>query len=125
MDSIPSYEFHAIFERTSQAIDLKGKYTEEEIEEELIRVRNKCKRLAEQAETRKKQAIYNSKKVAIEKLVEYGFPRRVIIEAQRDPKGKVALTLQCGYREAKRRLLAQARTKMRVAVRRRNRRLLP
>lgn len=125
MDSIPSYEFHAIFERTSQFINFKGNFTEEEIEAELIRVRNICKEMAEKANTRKKQLIYNSKKVAIDKLIEHGFPRRIIVEAQRNPKGKVALTLLYGYREAKRRLLAQAKTKMRFAVRRRNRRMLP
>lgn len=122
MDSVPSYEFHRIFERISQIIDLKGKFTAEEIEKELIRVRNTCKRMSEEAETRKKRAQYNSKKVAIERLIEYGFPRRVIMEAHRNPKGKVALTLRYGHEEAKRRLLAQVRTKVRIKPRRRIRR---
>lgn len=125
MDSIPSYEFHKIFDRISQIIDLKGKFTAEEIEEELLRVRNVCKRLSERAETRKNQVLYRAKKVAMDRLIEYGFADRVIAEAMVDPHGKVGLTLRYGYAEAKRRLLAQARTKFRMKPRPRNRRLLP
>lgn len=125
MDSIPSYEFHKIFDRISQTVNLKGKFSAEEIEEELVRVRNACKRMAERAETRERQVLYNSKKVAIDKLIEYGFAGRVIAEARADPEGKVALTLRYGYEEARKRLLAQARTKIRFAGRQRNRRSLP
>ena len=125
MDSIPSYEFHRIFDRAAQTTNLKGKFTAEQIEEELIRVRDICERRSERAETRRIQTKYNFRAVQLERLVEYGFPQRVIAEARANPRGKVALTLTYGYEEAKRRLLAQARTRVRMTLVRRNRRSLP
>lgn len=125
MDNIPSYEFHRIFHRTAQTVNLKGKFTAEEIEEELVRVRDICKRLSERAETRKTQTKYRFKAVQLDRLIEYGFPQRVIAEARAKPKGIVALTLRYGHEEAKRRMLAQARTRTRMTLIRRNRRSLP
>lgn len=124
-DSIPTFEFHRIFDRTAQTVNLKGKFTAEQIEEELIRVRDICKRRSEKAEKRKIQTKYRFKAVQLERLVEYEFPQKVIAEARANPRGKVALTLTYGYEEAKRRLLAQARTKTRMILVRRNRRSLP
>jgi hypothetical protein len=97
-------------------------FTEEEIEEELVKARNYCEKRSDKATTRNEQTVYRSKKVGFENLIEYGFARRVIDEARIDPRGKIAMTLRYGYEEAKRRLLAQARAKIRVNLRIRNRR---
>ena len=114
MDSISSYEFHKIFSRVSDFIDFKGKFTVKEIEEALLKAREKCKRLRREAETAQERAKFKRAAIRHEHLLEYGFADRAVYEASRNPKGIVAMTLKHGKKEAKRRILAQKRARIRM-----------
>jgi hypothetical protein len=113
MDSIPSFEFHEIFDRTTDVVDLEGKGTVSEIERALWRIREYCRRRYQRAETEKERARFKAATVNYDNLLRYGFARRVIREAMSDPNGFYALTLRFGKIEARRRLLAQRATRAR------------
>lgn len=117
MDSISSYEFHKIFHRVSDYIDLKGKFTVEEIEEELRKARRKCENLRRKAETFQDRAKFKRAAIGYGNLLEYGFASRVVHEASANPKGIVGMTLKYGKKEAKRRILAQKRAQIRMKLR--------
>lgn len=113
MDSIPSFEFHEIFDRTTDVVDLEGKGTVLAIEKALWRVREYCRRRYQKAETARERARFKTAKTAYDNLLQHGFARRAIREAKLAPNGFVALTLRFGKAEARRRSLAQSRTKTR------------
>lgn len=113
MDSIPSYEFHEIFDRTTDVLDLEGKGTVSEIERALWRVREYCRRRYQRAETSRERARFKTAAVNYDNLLRYGFARRVIREAVSDPNGVIASTLRFGKIEARRRILAQRTTRTR------------
>jgi hypothetical protein len=119
MDSISSYEFHKIFVRVCGFIDFKGKFTVEEIEEELTKAGEKCKRLRRKAETAEERAKLKRAAISYGHLLEYGFAERAMHEASANPKGIVGMTLKYSYKEAKRKILAQKRARIRMKLRRR------
>jgi len=49
----------------------------------------------------------------IDKLIEHDFAGRAIFEANRAPKGIIAMTLRYGKKEAKKRIIAQKRAEVR------------
>jgi hypothetical protein len=113
MDNVSSYEFGKIFDRTTDYIDLEGKGTVSAIERALWRAREYCRRRYQRAETEAQRARFKAAKMAYDNLLQHGFARRAMREALREPEGFVALTLRFGKAEARRRLLAQSRTKAR------------
>jgi len=119
MDAISSFEFHKIFVRVCGFIDFKGKFTVEQIEEELRKARKKCERLRRDAESTQERAKFKQAAIGYGNLLQYDFAGRAIYEANANPKGIVAMTLQHGYKEAKRRILAQKRAHIRSRLRRR------
>jgi len=114
MDEMPNYEFHEIFDRVSSNVDLKGKFTVIEIEKALWRVREYCRRGYQKSETARERARFKIAKVSYDNLLQHGFAHRVIEEASLDPQGFIAMTLRFGKIEARRRLLAQKKTRMRL-----------
>lgn len=114
MDSISSYEFHKIFDRASDFIDFKGKFTVEAIEAELLKAREKCKKLRRKAETARERAKFRRAALSYGNLLEYGFASRAVQEAAINPKGIVGMTLKHGKAEAKKRILAQKRAQIRM-----------
>ena len=121
MDSESSFEFHKIFKRVSGLIDLQGKFSAEKIEKALIRVVKKCKRQRRKADTISERKKLKRDVISIKRLVEHGFPKRVIREAIINPNGIVAYTLRFGKDEAEKRILAQKRSEIRAKLRRRRR----
>jgi hypothetical protein len=113
MDRITSYEFHCIFNRTSNTVDLKGKLSVDAIEEELAKAREACRNRYDKAESSRERRRLKSSVVQLGNLIEYGFARRAIYEGVRDPSGLIAMTLRYGKIEAKRRILAQRRAQIR------------
>jgi hypothetical protein len=114
MDSISSYEFHEIFDRVTVYIDLEGKCTEYEIQKSLEFARDKCRRLAEKAKTAKERNSLKRDAISYNNLVQNRFAARVIEEATNNPDGIIALTLLYGKAEAKQRILAQERARIRA-----------
>jgi len=113
MDSVTRPEFHKIFRRVAGYIDLKGKFTEEAIEEELVKARDKCLKLRRKAETQQESAKFKRAAMGYDRLLEHGFAARAIYEANRNLRGIIAMTLKHGYKEAKKRILAQKRAEIR------------
>ena len=101
MDSISSPEFHKIFNRVTEYIDLKGKFTVEEIEEELRKARKKCLKLRRKAETSQERAKFKRAATGYGNLLEHGFAARSVYEANASPKGIVAMTLRYGKKRSK------------------------
>lgn len=113
MDSMHSPEFHCIFNRTSNYVDLKGKFTERAIEKALWRAREYCRKNYRKAPTQGARIRLKRNIIQIDRLLQYGFAQRTIFEARLHPKGFVAMTLKLGKAEVKRRLLAQKRAQIR------------
>ena len=122
MDTLPLLEFLAIFVRLSSIIDLKGKFTEAQIENELYKARKRSLKMAKKANTHHQRAKWKRIAIGYQQLMEYSFARRVIREANRDPNGRVGMTLRFGYQDAKKRMLAQKRAKIRGAIKLRRKR---
>ena len=119
MDSIPSYEYESIFYRAADSVDLKGKFTVRAIEDELVRARERCRRLYGRAETSRQRIRLKLAITQLNRLLEYGFAQRAIYEANINPRGLVAMTLKYGKAEVKRRILAQRRANIRFHYSRR------
>lgn len=119
MDTLPSYEFHDIFDRTSDYIDLKGKCTVKEIEKELAKARKKCIDLRRNASNPRDRGKLKRAAIRYRILLEHGFADRTIREARNNPKGIIGMTLRYGKADARRRILAQKRTQIRSRLRRR------
>jgi hypothetical protein len=113
MDSVPRYEFYGIFGRLPKTFNIKSKCTEEEIEDELIKTRDKCLRKAKKAETSKDRAKFKRAAIHYNNLIEHGFAARVLYEARINPKGLIGMSLKYGIPEAKERILAQKRAQIR------------
>ena len=118
MDSISAYEFHCIFNRTSDTVDLKGKLSVQAIEEEMAKARESCRKRYGRAESSRERRRLKTSVIQLGHLVDYGFARRAIFEGVRNPSGLIALTLNYGKIEAKRRILAQRRAQIRFNYRR-------
>jgi hypothetical protein len=119
MDSITSYEFHKIFDRASDFIDFKGKFTVEAIETELLKARNRCRKLRRKAETSRDRAKFRRAAISYGNLLEYDFASRLIREAVSNPNGIIGMTLKHGKDQAKQRILAQKRAQIRNRLPRR------
>jgi hypothetical protein len=119
MDSISSYEFHAIFDRTTDHVDFRRNLSKDAIEESLNNAKNKCERLRNKATTFRQRRKLKRAAIQYQNLIEYGFPERCIQEAIDKPKGIVAMTLKYGKTEAKARILAQRKTQIRIRRQRR------
>lgn len=113
MDSISSYEFHTIFDRTTISVDLQGKVSVQSINEELWKARHKCKRKYLEAQNAYERTKYRNAVARYSNLIQNGFAKRTIKEALIEPDGFIANTLLFGRAEAKRRLDAQRRSRMR------------
>lgn len=110
---MPNYEFHDIFDRTTNYVDLKGKFTVLEIEKALLQTREYCRRRYHNADTESERARFKMAKVRYDNLLQHGFARRTVREASFEPQGFIGMTLRFGKMEAKRRLDAQRRSRMR------------
>ena len=115
-------EFLAIFVRLSSIIDLKWKFTEAQIENELYKARKRSLKMAKKANTHHQRAKWKRIAIGYRQLMEYGFAGRVIRETNRDPNGRIGMTLRFGHQEAKKRMLAQKRAKIRGAIKLRRKR---
>jgi hypothetical protein len=113
MDSISSYEFHKIFDRVSGNINLQGKLSANDIDKELVKAREQCKKRYFGAETPQERTRYKAAVVGYSNLLHHRFSNRVVDEALADPRGLIATTLIYGKIEARRRLEAQRRSRMR------------
>jgi hypothetical protein len=113
MDEMPDPEFHELFDRTTNYIDLRGKVTVNQISKELWKAREQCKSLYLRAKNMYERANYRNAIAGYDNLIRYGFANRTIKEALANPRGFIANTLIYGKIEAKRRLDAQRRSRMR------------
>ena len=111
------FEFLPIFVRLSSIIDLRGLFSEAQIENELNKAQKRSLKMANKANTYQQRAEWKRIAVGYQQLIEYGFARRVVREAKRDPNGRIGMTLRFGHLEAKKRMLAQKRAKIRGAIR--------
>ena len=113
MDELPSYEYEAIFNRASAAIDLHGCVTVQAINEKLWKAREICKRKNLEAKNPFERTKYRNAVAGYGNLMRHGFANRALKEAAIDPHGVIANTLLYGRAEAKRRRDAQRRSRMR------------
>jgi hypothetical protein len=114
MDSLSAYEFHCIFNRTSDVVDLKGKLSVQAIDDALVRARESCKKNYNKADSSRQRRRLKTSAIKLGDLIEHGFANRAVHEAIYNPSGLVALTLKYGKIEAKRRILAQKRAQIRA-----------
>jgi len=111
MDFIPDKEFHEIFNRVSQRVDLKGTGTPAEINARLsqrIKAYVYLRRKKKLNPARARRNIYD-----LRRLIFAGFGRRTIDEAIAKPQGIVALTLRYGRENARGILLERQRRLLR------------
>jgi len=103
MDFMPDIEFHILFRRISNTIDLEGCATPQEVNSRLKQRINEYKA---HGVTPFGNYVAYKKIAALRNLVAGGFGRRTIAEAMAKPHGEVALTLKYG-RETARRILTR------------------
>ena len=113
MDEMPNFEFSRIFNRTSSHVNLQGKVTVQDINKELWKARVQCKKRYLEAGNVYERARYRNAVAGYSNLIRYRFANRVIKEALAEPRGFIASTLVFGKLEAKRRLDAQRKSRMR------------
>jgi len=114
MDSIPSYEFHKIFLRTSCDVDLKGAFTPEDIDERLDEAKEELRNGARKAlDPTTRYALYKKAR-AIENLQDKGFAAKTTAEASENRYGIVNLTLHYGRKKAEEMKLAFERSRIRA-----------
>jgi hypothetical protein len=118
MDSISSYEFHAIFDRVTDKISLQGKFTPEDIAQQLNETKKKCERQRHRTAKPRLRAKLRQEAIQYRNLIDYGFPERVITEAIVKPKGIIAMTLKYGKTNARQIILSRKKTQIRVQRRR-------
>ena len=116
MDSIPSYEFHKIFNRVSLDVPLTGCNTATAISNSLRIARHKAKNNAKKETTRSARKYWFFKAEEQDKLLEHDFAGRVMFEANRKPKGFIALSLIYGRKTAKQKINAQKRASARRPI---------
>lgn len=116
MDNVSRYEFHAIFDRVSATIDLKGCTTALAIELALREVRDKSKAKLKIHRAKVMGAEFGRKAEWLDTLIEKDFAGRTIFEARRNPQGPIAVTLIYGRKEARQRTEAQRRAALRAIL---------
>jgi hypothetical protein len=114
MDSVTRYEFHKIFDRVSENIDLKGRTSALAIELKLKDVRDRSKAKFKIYKASAKRVEAGRRAEWLDTLIEHDFAGRTIFEAIRNPRGMIALTLKHGRQEARQRILAQRRAELRA-----------
>jgi hypothetical protein len=110
MDFIPDKEFHQIFNRVSQRVNLKGAGTPAEINARLNQGIKEYRYLQKSNRLEQSQARRNISN--LRKMIFAGFGRRTIDEAIANPQGKIALTLRHGRETARDILLRRARERI-------------
>jgi hypothetical protein len=118
MDSVPSYEFHEIFDRVTEYIDLYGIFTIEGMEVELQRAREKCRKHYRNAKNTWERARFKRAAVGYGRLLKHNFASRVLREARKNPDNIIGMTLRYGKTDAKRRIAAQKRAREEALLRR-------
>lgn len=113
MDSVPRYEFHAIFDRVSSNIDLEGCTSALAIELALKEVRDQSKAKAKINRTAARRMEFGKRAEWLDTLLEHDFAGRAIFEARRNPQGSIALTLIYGRQQARQRIEAQKKAALR------------
>jgi hypothetical protein len=117
LDSVPTPEFHGIFDRVSAYVELAGAKTPIRIEN---RMRVEIHRAKSIAKDIKAARLLNLRKhywfraEQLDKLKEHDFADRAIFEANKDPNGFIAKTLLYGREEAMRQIKAQKRAALRT-----------
>jgi len=105
-------EFHAIFDRVSKVVDLKGAYSVAEInrrlEQYFLALEDERLRRVGQGRRVPKHTLSNQEQM-LKLLRRNRFASRVIAELIANPEGKVALTIRYGRKRAKEILLRRAR----------------
>jgi len=114
MDFIPDKEFHAIFDRVSRTINLKGAYTPDEVHRRLRRVRRHYKEQEAEFKDRDRRPPKSlvKKRRNIENLIVSDFGQRVASEAFWNPDGIIGLTLKYGRAKAREVLLRRHRRRL-------------
>lgn len=119
-------EFHPVFHRVSETVDLKGAFTPDEIDKRLKRKIRAYDFLAKHKEllthVSKKEA--KREKQNLQKLIDADFGVYVIAQASRHPDGIVNLTLHHGKDKAVEILLERSRRLRRSVRMRRTKRKL-
>lgn len=113
MDSIPSYEFHKIFDCVSLELDLTGCTIGTAIDNKLKIARHQAKTKAKTAKTESAKRYWWFKAEELDKLLAHDFSGRAIFEANRNPRGIIALTLIYGRKTAREKIRAQKRAAVR------------
>jgi hypothetical protein len=117
LDSISRPEFAGIFDRVSLVVELAGATTALRIENRLKIEIHRAKSISKDIKEVRLRALrkfYWSKAEKLDKLKEHDFAGRAIHEANRDPKGSIALTLLHGREEAMKRIKAQKKAAIRA-----------
>lgn len=113
MDSLQRYEFHAIFDRVTDTVDLEGCLSALGIENRLKAVRDWSKTKSKISKTKAGRLRFGGRAEWLDNLIEHDFAGRAIFEAGRDPHGIIRMTLKYGRQEARIRILAQKRAELR------------
>jgi hypothetical protein len=114
LDSIVDREFAAIFDRTTEYVNLRKCMTPEDVDkrmENLAKILLKAKHYAKKGSTKRR---WGKKFKAVMTLRKEGFANRVIYEATMRPKSIYNLTLLFGKRKAKEIMLSAYKTKLRL-----------
>jgi CO dehydrogenase/acetyl-CoA synthase alpha subunit len=116
VDSVSSPELAALFRRVSDYVNMKGATDALRIETRMRHVVELCKtavKIERASEKPRKSRIktFGYRAEQLDKLIEAGFPDRVVVEALRYPRGFIARTLR-GIEQAQR-MSAQRRARQR------------
>jgi len=114
MDSIQRYEFHKIFDRVTETVDLADCHGALAIENKLKDVRDKSRIKSKLSKTRAGRIKYGGQAEWLDTLIERDFAGRAVLEANINPHGFIALTLRYGKKIARERILAQKRAELRA-----------
>jgi hypothetical protein len=102
LDFMPDKEFHHLFIRISNSVDLRRAFTPEEVNQRIIHASKELKFLAKEGYVRPKTGYHRADN--LEKLVYTGgrtdFGTRAVSMARRHPDGLENLTLNYGYSKA-------------------------
>jgi hypothetical protein len=117
LDSVPTPEFHGIFDRVTAVVELAGATTATQIVKRMRIELQRAKRIGKDIKAvklRRLRKYYMRKAENLDNLLEHDFPGRVIFEVNKDPNGFIAKTLLYGREEAMRQIKAQKRAALRT-----------
>lgn len=113
MDNITRYEFHKIFDRVTDSVDLGGCLGALAIENKLKEARDWSRTKSKISKTKARRVKFGGRAEWLDTLIEHDFAGRAIFEASRNSHGLIALTLKYGKKKARERILAQKRAELR------------